>query len=98
MTKSNNVKALELWRDVKSFMDATAYSLTAITLGLRKGEAARKRALKPSNEWAPEIEWWFEFGVALHPIYEKAEGPAKALIVGWALQALKDWLNTIKKG
>ena len=99
MTKPKTTTAadvLQFWKDFKDFMDACSYSLIAASLGLRKGEKARKRALKPDSEWAPEIEWWFEIGVSLHPIYQEASGPAKAMIVAWIIRAIKDWVGTLR--
>ena len=88
--------AVQFWRDVKIFIDASAYSLIALNLGLRKGDAARKAALKPDNEWAAEIEYWFEIGVTFHPVYKELDGPAKAALAAFLIKALKDFLTSIR--
>ena len=97
MSKSKAEGALEFWKDTKEFLDACSYSLIAITLGLRKGEAGRKNALRPGNTYEAEIEWWFELALVFHPVYKEAEGPAKAALVAWLIGAVKEWLKTIRK-
>ena len=91
-----DIKKLVKWINV--FVLACVYSLTAINLGLRKGDAGRAGALRPDSPFAAEIEFWFELAVANKEIYDEAAPEIRAALIGALITVAKDTIGGAIRG
>lgn len=83
---------------LKNFFAACAWSLIAINLGLRKGEAARASALHPESPWAPAIEMWFELAAASKPVADDVLPAVTAALTAALIEAAKSTIQGFFKG
>ncbi len=94
VSNENKMSALKLWAHIRAWFRMN----TALSVALRKGEEARAEVVKEGDPFVAEIAWAFEMGVQLKPLWEKLNGPAKAMLAGWLLKALMELLKNIKIG
>ncbi len=98
---SNGKKSIDkkkLAKFLKEFIPACAYSLTAIILGLRKGDDGRANALKPFSPFAAQIEFWFELAVANKEIYDVVGPEIRAMLIAALITAIKETIGAALKG
>jgi hypothetical protein len=89
-------KVIVKW--IAEFTRACAWSLTAINLGLRNGEAARDSVLKPESPWAAAIEFWFELAVTWKPLADELGPQIQNALIAALLAAAADTINGFMKG
>lgn len=89
-------KKLVKW--FSDFIPACAYSLTAILLGLRKGEAGRANALKPKSPFAAQIEFWFVISSAFHEVYEEIGPEIQIFLIATLTAVIKETIKAVLKG